>query len=122
VLLDLDGCVWVGETATPGAPEAISQLRAAGKAVTFLTNNSRRSPEEYVRKLWSIGLRASLEEVVTAGAALQFVLADRRLGQRTYVIGSQAIFRHVADAGQRIVNRGGAGRRGGPRCLRLRPA
>jgi HAD superfamily hydrolase (TIGR01450 family) len=104
VLLDLDGCVWVGETATPGAPEAISELRAAGKAVTFLTNNSRRSPEEYVRKLWSIGLRASLEEVVTAGAALQFVLADRRLGQRTYVIGSQAIFRHVADAGQRIVN------------------
>jgi HAD superfamily hydrolase (TIGR01450 family) len=105
VLLDLDGCVWVGESVTPGAPEAIAELRAAGKALAFLTNNSRRSPEDYVRKLWSLGLRAALEEVVTAGAAVQYVLAGRRLGQRTYVIGSQAIFRHVTDAGQRIVNR-----------------
>jgi HAD superfamily hydrolase (TIGR01450 family) len=105
VLLDLDGCVWVGESVTPGAPEAIAELRSAGKAVAFLTNNSRRSPEEYVRKLWSLGLRAALKEVVTAGAAVQYVLADRRRGQRTYVIGSQAMFRHVADAGQRIVNR-----------------
>jgi HAD superfamily hydrolase (TIGR01450 family) len=104
VLLDLDGCVWVGEVLTRGAPEAISELRAAGKGLTFLTNNSRRTPEEYVRKLWSLGLRASLEEVVTAGAAIQYVLADQGTRRPTYVIGSQAIFRHVADAGQRIVN------------------
>jgi HAD superfamily hydrolase (TIGR01450 family) len=104
VLLDLDGCVWVGDAVTRGAPEAISELRAAGKALTFLTNNSRRSPEEYVRKLWSLGLRASLEEVVTAGAAIQYVLADQGTRRPTYVIGSQAIFRHVTDAGQRIVN------------------
>jgi HAD superfamily hydrolase (TIGR01450 family) len=57
-----------------------------------------------VRKLWSLGLRASLEEVVTAGAAIQYVLADQGIGRRTYVIGSQAIFRHVAESGQRIVN------------------
>ena len=29
-ILDLDGCVWVGEQPTPGAPEAISALREAG--------------------------------------------------------------------------------------------
>jgi HAD superfamily hydrolase (TIGR01450 family) len=104
VILDLDGCVWVGETATPGAPEAISELRAAGKQVAFLTNDGRRSPEEYVRKLWSLGVQASLEEVVTVGAAIQFRLAGR---ERTaaYVIGSPAIYRHVTEAGHRIVNR-----------------
>jgi HAD superfamily hydrolase (TIGR01450 family) len=104
LLLDLDGCVWVGSTVTPGAPEAIAQLRAAGKSVAFVTNDSRRSPEEYVRKLWSLGVQASLEEVVTAGSAMQHVLAERGPGTRTFVIGSRAIFRHVADAGQRIVN------------------
>jgi glycerol-1-phosphatase len=104
VLLDLDGCVWVGSTVTDGAPEAIAELRAAGKAVAFVTNDSRRSPEDYVRKLWSLGVRASLEEVVTVGAAMQHVLADRGTGARTFVIGSRAIFRHVADSGQRIVN------------------
>jgi glycerol 3-phosphatase-2 len=103
VILDLDGCVWVGDTATPEAPEAVAELRAAGKQVAFLTNDARRSPEEYVRKLWSLGVRASLEEVVTVGAAIQFRLAAR---ERTtaYVIGSPAIYRHVTGAGHRVVN------------------
>src|SRR5689334_1887710 len=104
VLLDLDGCVWVGDTPTRGARDAVAELRAAGKGLAFVTNDSRRSPEEYVRKLWSLGLRASLEEIVTVGAAIQFVIADTSIGRRTFVIGSPAIFRHVADAGARIVN------------------
>ena len=69
-----------------------------------MTNGARHSPEEYVRKLWSLGLRASLDEVVTVGAAIQYVLAGRRPGTPAYVIGSEAIFRHVSDAGCRIVN------------------
>jgi HAD superfamily hydrolase (TIGR01450 family) len=105
VLLDLDGCVWVGDACTPRAPEAIGQLRAAGKSVAFITNDARRSTEDYVRKLWSLGLRASLEEVVTVGGAIQHVLAERRPpGGAAFVIGSAAVFRHVADAGLRIVN------------------
>jgi glycerol-1-phosphatase len=108
VLLDLDGCVWVGEQCTPDAPTAIAELRDAGKSLAFLTNDPGRSPEEYVRKLWSLGLRASLEEVVTVGAAIQHLLAEGATGTKVYVIGSPAIFRHVADAGMRIVN--GTGR------------
>jgi HAD superfamily hydrolase (TIGR01450 family) len=104
VLLDLDGCVWIGERCTPGAPAAIAELRAAGKSLAFLTNDPRRSPEEYVRKLWSLGLRASLEEVVTVGAAIQHLLAERGKGREAYVIGASAIFRHVAEAGTPIIN------------------
>jgi glycerol-1-phosphatase len=104
VLLDLDGCIWVQDECVAGAPEALSVLRAAGKRVAFLTNDARRSPEEYVRKLWSLGLRASLEEIVTVGAAIQYELAGRLPGATAYVIGSPAIFRHVAESGHRIVN------------------
>lgn len=104
VLLDLDGCVWVGEQCTPGAPEALAELRTAGKRLAFLTNDSARSPEDYVRKLWSLGLKAALEEVVTVGAAIQHLLSGRRPGLSAYVIGSPAIYRHVSEAGLRIVN------------------
>lgn len=107
VVLDLDGCIWVGERCTPGAPEAVAELRAAGKQLAFLTNDGRRSPEDYVRKLWSLGVQASLKEVVTAGAAIQHLLAGRERAS-VYVIGSPAIFRHVSEAGHRIVN--GTGR------------
>jgi HAD superfamily hydrolase (TIGR01450 family) len=104
VLLDLDGCVWLGGECTPGAPEAVAQLRSAGKAVAFLTNDSQMMPEDYVRKLWALGVQAGLEEVVTAGSALQHVLAERHPPTQAYVIGSEAVFRHVSDAGCRILN------------------
>jgi HAD superfamily hydrolase (TIGR01450 family) len=104
VLLDLDGCVWVGDETTPRAPQAIAALRAAGKSIAFLTNDARRAPEEYVRRLWALGVQAALEEVVTAGSAIQHVLAEREPPKAAYVIGSEAIYRHVADAGCRIVN------------------
>jgi glycerol 3-phosphatase-2 len=104
VLLDLDGCVWVSGELTPGADRALAELRAAGKTITFVTNDGARAPEEYVRTLWSLGVKASLGEVVSVGSAIQFLLAERGASVPTYVIGSAAIHRHVADSGQRIVN------------------
>ena len=104
VLLDLDGCLWVGDDACEGAVDAVTALREAGTSVLFLTNDVRHAPEEFVRKLWRLGFQASLAEVVTVGAALQFQLAGR--GHATaFVIGSNALVDHVAAAGLRILNR-----------------
>jgi HAD superfamily hydrolase (TIGR01450 family) len=104
VLLDLDGCLWVGDDACEGAVEAVAALRGSGASVLFLTNDVRHSPEEFVRKLWRLGFQASLDEVVTVGAALQFELSGRDHGS-AYVVGTQALVDHVAEAGLRIVNR-----------------
>jgi HAD superfamily hydrolase (TIGR01450 family) len=105
VLLDLDGCVWVGEEPTPRAVEAVGALREGGKSLAFVTNDARHAGEDFVRKLWRLGFQASLEEVVTVGGALQHWLAERRDRAGTaFVIGSAAIWRHVEDAGLRIVN------------------
>jgi glycerol 3-phosphatase-2 len=103
-LLDLDGCVWVGDEPTPGAVEAIAALREAGRDIAFVTNDGRHAGEDYVRKLWRLGFRASLEEVVTVGGALQHVLAESERWRTAYVVGAPAVHRHVADAGVRIVN------------------
>lgn len=104
ILLDLDGCLWVGDEPVPGAREAVGALRAAGTQLAFLTNDPRHPPEAYVRKLWRHGFQASVEEVLTVGAALQYVLAERRAGGGAFVIGGQAIIDHVADAGLRVLN------------------
>ena len=104
VILDLDGTVWVGGVATPRAPEAIAAIRAAGKRIAFVTNDGSHSPEEYVRTLWSLGCTAAVEEIVSVGSAIQYVLADREPGAGVYVIGGPPVFKHVVDAGHRIVN------------------
>jgi HAD superfamily hydrolase (TIGR01450 family) len=104
LVLDLDGCVWVGREAIPGSVEAIEALRLAGKRIAFVTNNPRRSAEEYVRKLWGLGVRASAADVVTVGGAVQHLLAERPSGRTAFVIGSDVLVRHVADAGLRVLN------------------
>ena len=103
MLLDLDGCVWVGDEATERAPEAVTALRTAGKHVAFVTNDVRHSGEDFVRKLWRLGFQASLEEVVTVGGALQHRLAERG-GGSAFVVGGPTARRHVHDAGMRLVN------------------
>ena len=105
VLLDLDGCVWVGDEPTPGAVEAVDALRAAGRGVAFVTNDARHAPEDFIQKLWRLGFKAAVEEVVTVGGALQHVLNLHHSGRTAYVVGSEAVHRHVADAGLRVVNR-----------------
>jgi HAD superfamily hydrolase (TIGR01450 family) len=104
VLLDLDGCLWVGDEACEGGVEAVTALREAGTSVLFLTNDVRHAPEEFVRKLWRLGFQASIAEVVTVGAAVQFHLSGRDRGS-AFVVGSQALIDHVAEAGLRILNR-----------------
>src|SRR3954452_22480794 len=105
ILLDLDGCVWLGDEALPGAVDAVAALRDAHKSILFLTNDVRHAPEGFVSKLWRLGFRAALAEVVSVGAAVQFVLAERNSGRGTaYVVGSHALVDHVAEAGLRVVN------------------
>jgi len=106
LLLDLDGCLWVGDEPTERATDALTALRVAGKGIAFVTNDGRHSAEEQVRKLWRLGFQASAEEVVTVGGALQFHLAERYGHDRAaaVVVGSPSLHRHVEQAGLRIVN------------------
>lgn len=104
VILDLDGCVWVGDDAVPGSPDAIAALRRAGKRVAFATNNSWHPGEDQVAKLWRLGIQASLGDVVTVGGALQHLLAETRHGRTAFVIGTESLRRHVADAGLHVLN------------------
>lgn len=104
LILDLDGTVWVGGELTPGAGEAIAELRDAGKRLAFVTNNPRRTAEDYVRKLWRCGVQAAARDVVTAGGAMQHVLAEQYPGRTAFVIGAEPMLDHVAAAGLRILN------------------
>ena len=104
LILDLDGCIYVGEQAIPGSVEAVGALREAGKRVAFVTNDPRHATEDYVAKLWRLGIKASLADVVTVGGAMQHLLAETRRGRTAFVIGTDAMVGHVADAGLRVLN------------------
>src|SRR5262249_52760226 len=104
LVVDLDGCVWIGDEVVPRAPEALAAWRDSGRDVVFLTNEARLSPEDHVRKLWRLGVRASAGAVVTVGSAVQRHLAGGPTGRTAAVVGSRAMVNHVALGGCRVVN------------------
>lgn len=103
LILDLDGCLWVGGRAVPGAAAAVDAWRGSGRRVVFLTNDPRSAPEEVVQRLWSHGVRASQDEVVTSGVVMQEYLSERFDGCDAVVVGSEAMVRHVRAAGLRVI-------------------
>lgn len=76
-LLDLDGVVYIGDHAVPGAVSALAAARAAGMRVAFVTNNAGRPPETVAAHLVELGIPASTDEVVTSAQAGAELLAAR---------------------------------------------
>src|SRR5438552_18729122 len=64
IVLDLDGCVWNGAEATPGARELIAALWRAGRGVAFLSNNSRATGRDIHARLEALGIQADPNRVL----------------------------------------------------------
>lgn len=106
ILLDLDGTVYRGGSALPGAPEAVIRLRHDGTALVFVTNNASRSPEQVAEHLTGLGVVAAAPEVATSAQAAAVVLADRLApAARVLVVGTSALADEVTTAGLAPVRR-----------------
>jgi HAD superfamily hydrolase (TIGR01450 family) len=76
-LLDLDGTVYLGGAALPGAVETIGRLRDHGSRLVFLSNNPLERPAAYASKLRALGIPAGDDDVVSSLDALVGYLAER---------------------------------------------
>ena len=79
VVLDLDGTVYAGESAIPGAPATIDRLRSAGLGVRFATNTTRLSRRALVERLRRLGIDVETEDLITAPVAAAAWLRERRI-------------------------------------------
>ncbi|MCU1610832.1 MAG: family hydrolase [Pseudonocardiales bacterium] len=77
VLLDVDGTVIRGAETVPEAPDVINELRQAGYAVQFVTNNASRTPDEIAEHLTALGVPTAAVDIVTSGQAAGALLANR---------------------------------------------
>jgi HAD superfamily hydrolase (TIGR01450 family) len=101
-LLDLDGVVYVGDQALPGAPETIGALRDRGDPVVFVTNDPRSARDEFAAKLTRLGVPSSRDDVLTSGSATAAYLERHgRAGRTVFVIGSDALRQEMEAIGCR---------------------
>jgi HAD superfamily hydrolase (TIGR01458 family) len=68
-LLDLDGTLYTGGAAIPGAAEALTAFRAHAVPFRLVTNTTSRSRRMLVDRLAGYGLAVAPEEIVTATLA-----------------------------------------------------
>lgn len=85
LLLDLDGVVYRGNEAVPGAATAVRRARDEGLRVAFVTNNASRTPAAVVAHLASVGI-ASLEAEVVTSAEVAASLLNRLVPPRSRVL------------------------------------
>jgi 4-nitrophenyl phosphatase len=95
LIVDMDGVLWRGDDPMPGLAEFFAFLNQQGIAFTLATNNSSRTPEEYVTKLARFGVDVPVETILTSALVSAAYLADvAPSGSRVYVIGGDGI-RHA---------------------------
>ncbi|HNV10120.1 MAG TPA: HAD-IIA family hydrolase [Propionibacteriaceae bacterium] len=62
-VFDLDGTIYLGDHLLPGAARLIHELRRREIPVRFLSNNPTKDPDQYARKLASLGLPTDVSDI-----------------------------------------------------------
>jgi len=91
-LLDLDGVVYIGGTAIPGAPEALRKAVKDGMRLAYVTNNAFRTPAAVADLLTGMAVPAAPQDVVTSAQAAARLLAEKLpVGAKVLVIGGTGL-------------------------------
>ena len=103
-MLDLDGVVYVGPDAVPGAPKHLAEARDAGLHLAYVTNNASRTPDKVAAHLRELGIDVEDGDVVTsAQAAARLLAEDLPAGSPVFVIGGEGLEVALVEEGLRPV-------------------
>ena len=96
LILDMDGVLYRGERALPGARELFPALRANGISFILLTNNATLTSEEFSAKLSRMGISVPPDTILTsAGATAIYMSEQYPEGGGVTVIGSTSLLATV---------------------------
>jgi glycerol-1-phosphatase len=91
-LLDLDGVVYIGADAVPGAADALASARSSGLRLVFVTNNASRPAAAVAEHLTRLGVEVGADDVMTSAQAAASLLAQRFApGSAVLVVGGEGL-------------------------------
>ncbi|MDI9547348.1 MAG: HAD-IIA family hydrolase [Chloroflexota bacterium] len=102
-VFDLDGTVYLGEEALPGAVETIAELRRRGSRVLFVSNKPLYPRQNYADKLTRLGIPATAGDVITSAYVLARYLALHEPDLRYYVVGEANLVAELEGQGLHVV-------------------
>jgi len=96
----MDGTIYNGNTVLASTFPFLAILRDLGVGHTFLTNNSSKSPRDYLAHLAGFGIHATGDELYTSTqATLEYLRRQHPNVRRLFVLGTSSLSAEFAAAG-----------------------
>ena len=90
-LFDMDGTLYLGDRLYDFTLELLQTIRKTGRRYLFMTNNSSKSVEDYIKKLATLGIQANRDDFITSSQATAYYLKENFLNHRLYVCGTESL-------------------------------
>lgn len=94
-LFDQDGTLYLGSQLYPFTIPMLEKIKATGRRYMFMTNNSSKSVEDYIKKLEKMGIAATREDFITSSQATAYYLKKYHPGKTLYVCGTRSLIREL---------------------------
>ncbi len=102
-VFDLDGTLYRGAEPIPGAVEVVSELKARGAQVCYLTNNSSQTRSFFTEKLAEMGFPVTQDEISSSGLGTAALLSEWGV-RSAYVVGEPGLVQTIREEGIEVVN------------------
>jgi 4-nitrophenyl phosphatase len=100
LIIDMDGVLYLGNQPMAQLCEFITFLRERSIHFILATNNSTKTPQEYVEKLAGMGVTVSPEEILVSGqATARYLAREYPRGTRIHVFGMPSLKQAIVDEG-----------------------
>ena len=94
-LFDMDGTLYLGDRLYDFTPALLAAIRDSGGKYLFMTNNSSKSVEDYIKKLAKLGIPSTRDDFITSSQATAYYLKQHHWGQKLYVCGTKSLKREL---------------------------
>ncbi len=100
----MDGTIYLSDSLIKGAKEVIEYINDTKKDYVFLTNKPLATKKEYLNKLTNMGIKATIENIITSSYVTAQYLKNNSPGAKCYIIGEEALKYELIEAGLIVTN------------------
>lgn len=98
-LFDMDGTLYLGDRLFDFTIPLLREIKKQGNRYMFMTNNSSKSVEDYIKKLNRLGIDAQYDEFITSSQATSYYLHKNYDRRTLYVCGTQSLKQELLKEG-----------------------
>ncbi|MBQ3116273.1 MAG: HAD-IIA family hydrolase [Clostridia bacterium] len=102
-LFDMDGTVYLGDILFDGVEELLGGIEKKGANYVFITNNSSKSVNDYVKKMHRLGLTMVKENnFFTSSQAMVELIKEKHDKELIYVQGTKSLIQEFINEGLKV--------------------